>query len=144
MRFMPFAVPLALNSHLSPTLLPGELRTKHLTAVVQTVTASVTVWLRETRIGLCLGLWLGLGLGLWLALGLGLGSVFTFRRPDRFFPADKNFRDNVYALGVTSSLVTIGENNTRTPCHCRSFVGIGEPAYKKHLDSHMLGQNKRY
>ena len=37
------------NSHLSPTLLPGELRTKRLTAVVQTVTASVTVWLRETR-----------------------------------------------------------------------------------------------
>ena len=34
-------------SHLSPTLLPGELRTKR-TAVVQTVTASVTVWLRET------------------------------------------------------------------------------------------------
>ena len=29
---------------------------------------------------------LGLGLGLWLALGLGLrlGSVFTFKRPDRF------------------------------------------------------------
>ena len=48
MRFMPFAVPLALNSHLSPTLLPGELRTKRLTTVVQTVTASVTVWLRET------------------------------------------------------------------------------------------------
>ena len=50
MRFMPFAVPLALNSHLSPTLLPGELRTKRLTAVVQTVTASVTVWLRETTL----------------------------------------------------------------------------------------------
>ena len=48
MRFIPFAVPLALNSHLSPTLLPGELRTKRLTAVVQTVTASVTVWLRVT------------------------------------------------------------------------------------------------
>ena len=34
-----------------PTLLPGELRTKRSTAVVQTVTASVTVWLRETRPG---------------------------------------------------------------------------------------------
>ena len=45
---MPFAVPLTLNSHLSPTLLPGELRTKRLTAVVQTDTARVTVWLRET------------------------------------------------------------------------------------------------
>ena len=53
-EFMPFAVPLALNSHLSPTLLPGELRTKRLTAVVQTVTASVTVWLRETTKVQCL------------------------------------------------------------------------------------------
>ena len=32
-------------SHLLPTLLPGELRTKRSTAVIQTVTASVTVWL---------------------------------------------------------------------------------------------------
>ena len=39
---------------------------------------------------------------------------------------------HVTALGVTSSLVTLGEKNTRTPCHCRSFVVIGEPAYKKH------------
>ena len=37
MRFMPFAVLLALNIHLSPTLLPGELGTKRLTAVVHTV-----------------------------------------------------------------------------------------------------------
>ena len=37
-----------LLRHLSPTLLPGELRMKRSTAVVQTVTASVTVWLRET------------------------------------------------------------------------------------------------
>ena len=47
---------------------------------------------RAMAIGLGLWLWLGLGiglglrLGLWLALGLGqgLGSVFTFKRPDRF------------------------------------------------------------
>ena len=32
-------------SHLSPTLLPGELRMKRSTAVVQTVTASARVWL---------------------------------------------------------------------------------------------------
>ena len=32
-------------SHLSATLIPGELRTKRSTAVVQTVTASATVWL---------------------------------------------------------------------------------------------------
>ena len=40
-------------SHLSPTLLPGELGTKRSTAVVQTVTASVTVWLRETSCRKC-------------------------------------------------------------------------------------------
>ena len=39
--------------HLSPTLLPGKLRTKRSTAVVQTVTASVTVWLRETSCRKC-------------------------------------------------------------------------------------------
>ena len=40
-------------SHLSPTLLPRELRTKRSTAVVQTVTTSVTVWLRETSCRKC-------------------------------------------------------------------------------------------
>ena len=40
-------------SHLSPTLLPGELRTKRSAAVVQTVTASVRVWLRETSCRKC-------------------------------------------------------------------------------------------
>ena len=40
-------------SHLSPTLLPGKLRTKRSTAVVQTVTVSVTVWLRETSCRKC-------------------------------------------------------------------------------------------
>ena len=44
MRFIPFAVLLALIAHLLP-----ELGMKRSRAVVQTVTASVTVWLRETR-----------------------------------------------------------------------------------------------
>ena len=50
MRFMPFAVLLALITH--PT--SGEPRTKRSTAVVQTVTASVTVWLRETNLRECI------------------------------------------------------------------------------------------
>ena len=43
--------PLRYRSHLSPTLLPGKPRTKRSKAVVQTVTANVTVsvWLRETK-----------------------------------------------------------------------------------------------
>ena len=44
-----FAVLLALIAH--PT--SGGTRTKHSTAVVQTVTASVTVWLRETTLRYC-------------------------------------------------------------------------------------------
>ena len=49
-RWVMSSCPLRYRSHLSPTLLPGELRTKRSTAVVQTATASVRVWLRETSV----------------------------------------------------------------------------------------------
>ena len=48
MRFMPFAVPLALNSHLSPTLLPGGTPNETLNGSCPDCYIQRTVWLRET------------------------------------------------------------------------------------------------